>query len=393
MAAYIFLLISTFLSASVLGAFQFYMLEQLVANYGEESRDGLIQLISAIITIGPVVVYIISAPLAAAIKKSRVMTFSLTLAVAAIIIGGFTNWLGSPFLYLAIVGLALGIYSAGKMASVPLASNAIKKSTALTNAVMSVVFLLGILAGLPSGTMFYNIFPKTAFLFFAGMLSLSAYFGFLCNFPGEETSSFLTEEKKLISETKILYKKYYLLLVSSPMLWGIAGAANMAITALVVRTKLATPQVAAFIPLWAAIGVITGTLISPAFNNFRYKAAAAAAVFMAVFIQFFPKLSSYLVITITTVTLGFFFGIATNLIDSSFLEFVGREKKEGTGAALQSAMLAFFTVAIGTGLGLALKSEIIPPNTQFIVLAAITFAPIIAMCPLIFSQFKRNSSQ
>ena len=383
MAAYIFLLISTFLSASVLGAFQFYMLEQLVANYGEESRDGLIQLISAIITIGPVVVYIISAPLAAAIKKSRVMTFSLTLAVAAIIIGGFTNWLGSPFLYLAIVGLALGIYSAGKMASVPLASNAIKKSTALTNAVMSVVFLLGILAGLPSGTMFYNIFPKTAFLFFAGMLSLSAYFGFLCNFPGEETSSFLTEEKKLISETKILYKKYYLLLVSSPMLWGIAGATNMAITALVVRTKLATPQVAAFIPLWAAIGVITGTLISPAFNNFRYKAAIIAAVFMAGIIPFFPKFSySYLVITLTTVTLGFFFGVATNLIDSSFLEFVGREKKEGTGAALQSAMLAFFTVAIGTGLGLALKSEIIPPNTQFIVLAAITFAPIIAMLRL-----------
>jgi len=354
------------------------MLEYLVAQHGDSSRDWLIQTISAIITIGPVIVYAISAPLAASIKKSRVMAFSLWFGMFFLLFGGLTNWLGSPFLYLAAIGLALGVYSAGKMASVPLASFTIGKSTALTNAIMSVVFLFGILSGLPSGTMFYNHFPQHAYMFFLAGLGIAGLCGLQCKFSNEQTSSFIKEEKKLLSETQNLYKKYSLMLISSPMLWGIAGAANMAITALVVREKLATPQVAAFIPLWAAFGVIAGTLVSPVFNNFRYKVAAAAAFFMLIIIPFFPTVSfSYLVITLTTVVLGFFFGIATNLIDSSFLEFVGNEKKEGTGAALQSAMLALCTVVIGSGVGIALKNNIIPPNAQFIALSIITLIPVV----------------
>ena len=377
-SSYIFLLISAFLSAFVLGSFQFYMLEYLVGQHGASSRDWLIQTVSAIITIGPVIVYVVSAPLAAAIRKSRVMAFSLWFGMIVLLIGGLTNWIGSPFLYLAFVGLTLGVYSAGKMASVPLASITIGKSTALTNAIMSVVFLFGILSGLPSGTMLYNHFPEHAFWIFLIGLGFAGVCGLMCKFSCEQTSSFVKEEKKLFSETKSLYKKYALLLLSSPMLWGIAGAANMAIAALVVREKLATPQMAAFIPLWAALGVIAGTLISPIFNNYKYKAAALSGLLMLIIIPFFPLTSfSYLVITLTTVTMAFFFGIATNLIDSSFLELVGNEKKEGTGAALQSAMLALFTVIIGSGVGLSLKNNIIPPNAQFIVLSAITVIPVI----------------
>ena len=378
MLSYIFLLMSAFLSAYVLGAFQFYMLEYLVGQYGDTSRDWLIQTISAIITIGPVIVYAVSAPLAASIRKSRVMALGLWFGMIVLLIGGLTNWIGSPFLYLVVLGLALGVYSAGKMASVPLASFTIGKSTALTNAIMSVVFLFGILSGLPSGTMFYNHFPEHTYLFFLTGLGIAGLCGLQCKFSCEQTSSFVKEEKKLISETQSLYKKYALLLISSPMLWGIAGAANMAITALVVREKLATPQMAAFIPLWAALGVIAGTLISPVFNNFRYKVAAISALFMLIIIPVFPIASfSYLMITLAIIVLGFFFGIATNLIDSSFLELVGKEKKEGTGAALQSAMLALCTVVIGSGVGLALKNNIIPPNAQFIVLSLITLIPVI----------------
>ena len=66
---YISLMISTFLSAFVLGMIQFYILEHLIAIRGEESREWMIQLVSAVITIGSVLVYIISGPLAAAVKK------------------------------------------------------------------------------------------------------------------------------------------------------------------------------------------------------------------------------------------------------------------------------------------------------------------------------------
>jgi len=91
MLSYLFLLISAFLSAFVLGAFQFYMLEYLVAQHGDSSRDWLIQTISAIITIGPVIVYAVSAPLAASIKKSRVMAFSLWFGMLLLLFGGLTD--------------------------------------------------------------------------------------------------------------------------------------------------------------------------------------------------------------------------------------------------------------------------------------------------------------
>jgi len=86
MLSYIFLLISAFLSAYILGAFQFYMLEYLVGQYGDTSRDWLIQTISAIITIGPVIIYAVSAPLAASIRKSRVMALSLWFGMIVLLI-------------------------------------------------------------------------------------------------------------------------------------------------------------------------------------------------------------------------------------------------------------------------------------------------------------------
>ena len=357
---------------------QFFMLEHLVALRGSETRSWMIQLVSAVITIGPVFVYIISGPLAAAVKKRWVMAGSLWCAAAVILFGGLTNWLFTPWFYLAVVGLFLGIFSAAKMASVPLTSVAIEKTTTMVNAGMTISFLLGILSGLPSGTFAYNNFPEHGWIIGLTVLAFAGFSSSFCKFPVEKRSSFFDEEKKLVKQTGNLYKKYLLYLASSPVLWGVAGASNMAVTALVVKKGTATPQQAAFIPLWAAIGIICGNSLSPFMSKIRFKCSATAAFCMILCVSLFPMAStSYSMIIPVVILFGIFFGIATNLIESSYLHEIGKEGKESTGAALSSATLAFCTVATSGTVALALQKKIVSSNTQFIIIMVVICIPVI----------------
>ncbi len=375
---YISLLISTFLSAFVLGMMQFFMLEHLVAFRDEETRSWIIQLVSAVITIGPVFVYIISGPLVAAIKKRWVMAGSLWCAAAVILFGGLTNWLFTPWFYLAVVGLFLGIFSAAKMASVPLTSVTINRNTTMVNAGMTISFLLGILSGLPCGTFAYNKIPEYGWIIGLTVLALAGFAGSFCKFSIEKRNSFLDEEKKLVRQTGTLFKKYWLYLASSPVLWGAAGASNMAVTALVVKKGTATPQQAAFIPLWAAIGVICGNSLSPFLNKIRFKCSAATAFCMILSVSLIPMAStSYLMIIVVIIFFGIFFGIATNLIESSYLHEIGKEGKESAGAALSSATLAFCTVVTSGGVALALQKKLVSSNTQFIIIMVVICIPVI----------------
>lgn len=230
---YISLMISTFLSAFVLGMIQFYILEHLIAIRGEESREWMIQLVSVVITIGSVLVYIISGPLASAVKKRWVMAGSLWLAAAVILFGGLSNWLFTHWLYLGVVGLLLGIFTAAKMASVPLASNAIGRTTTMVNAGMTIAYLLGILSGLPCGIFAYNKFPEYGWIIGLTILIIAGTSGSFCKFHDEKRSNFFVEEQKLIRQTGYLVKTYWLYLASAPVLWGVAGASNMAVTAFV----------------------------------------------------------------------------------------------------------------------------------------------------------------
>jgi len=357
---------------------QFFMLEHLVALRGSETRSWMIQLVSAVITIGPVFVYIISGPLAAAVKKRWIMAGSLWAAAAIILFGGLTNWLFTPWFYLAVVGLFLGIFSAAKMASIPLTSVAIDRNTTMVNAGMTIAFLLGILSGLPCGTFAYNKIPEYGWIIGLTGLTLAGFAGSFCKFPIEKRTRFLDEEKKLVKQTGSLFKSYWLYLASSPVLWGVAGASNMAVTALVVKKGTATPQQAAFISLWAAIGIICGNSLSPFLSKIRFKCSAIAAFCMILCVSMFPMAStSYLMIVALVILFGIFFGIATNLIESSYLHEIGKEGKESAGAALSSASLAFCTVATSSSVALALQNKIVSSNTQFIIIMGVICIPLV----------------
>ncbi len=373
MIIFIFLLLATYFSAFVLGATQFYMLEKMLTWYGADSRDWLIQAIAAAMTAGPVLVYFVSGPLAAAFKKRYVMGISVWLAAVVLVFGGYLGWPFSPWLYLIMIGLLLGIFNAGKMASVPLISGMLKKTTTTVNAGMSILFVVGLLTGYPMGTKLFKDYPKKGYLIAAGLLFITGLFALLCRYTKERTKPFITEQKHIVSETGYLFKRHALFLLMGPILWGVAGAANLAIAALVVREGIGKEMQAAFIPLWAAVGAIAGNLISPLFYRMRFIFASLFTFLMAILLLFIPALAvSYPVVIIGAVILGLLFGAATNLNDSTFLERVGEEGREGTGAALQSAMLAVCSVSAAVLITFALIYKLILPNTAFLIFAFLT---------------------
>ena len=300
------------------------------------------------------------------------MTYTLC-GTSAVMLAGFgVEWRYFPWLGLLVCGLLMGTYSAAKMSSVPIAAAHTGRSTTAVNAAMSVVFLLGLLFGLPTGTWTAGAVQHHGYLALAGLCGVAALVSAFARFPNETLRSFRAEQQTLVRETVRLYAEHPVYLVSGPLLWGVAGATNMALTAYVIGHGIASPQKAAFIPLYAAIGVIAGNLASPLFHRRRSVTAFGATLGMLATVLAIPHVAARAVVIICVViVVGVMFGLATNLVDAAFLELAAAEGKEGVGAALQSATIAMCSVIVSGSIGTALLFHWVTPESQFLVLGAL----------------------
>lgn len=370
--AYVFLLISSGVLAFVLGLLQFYMLELLVAARGASARDAIIQNISAVVTLGTVVIYFVSGPLAASMRKRWVMGVAAGCAGLLFVVGGIAGWKPNAWIYLGVLGILLGIYNAAKMASVPLVAEEISRSTTAVNGGMSIIFLLGLLPGFALGTWLYRWLGGQGHWVVGCLLGVAGVTALGCGCRNEEKRNFLGEQRRVVWETLGLLRRHWSWLVGGPLVWGIASAGNLATVALLVRRGLATREVAALVPVIAAGGAVVGTAISPLFVRWRYMVAMAAVAGMACVLPLVPEIArSFVVVAGVVVGVGVLFGVVTNLVDSALLERVRREGKEGTGAALQSAMLALMMVSASGSVGQALEQGWITPDRQFTILGAV----------------------
>ncbi|MCX7847905.1 MAG: hypothetical protein N2595_07750 [bacterium] len=363
---YVYLLISSGVVAFVLGLLQFYMLEELVGKAGAGTRDAIIQNISALVTLGTVVIYCISGPLASSLRKRYVMCAAATGAGAVFGVGGALGWWPSAWIYLGVLGLLLGVYNAAKMASVPLVAEEVGRATTVVNGGMSVVFLLGLLPGFALGTRLYEWQPGCGHWVVSGLFMLAGVTALGCVCRNERQRDLWAEQRRIMKETIGLLGRHWRWLVGGPLVWGIASAGQLATVALVVRRGLASKEVAALIPVFGAAGAVAGTAISPFFVRRRYEAAVVAIMAMACVLPVVPWLAvGFGVLAGCVVVMGVLFGMATNLVDSALLERVRGEGKEGTGAALQSAMLALMMVGASGSVGVSIAREWIGADKQF----------------------------
>lgn len=391
----VLLLLSCFFSALGLGYVKFFVLGYLSSEvYTTEDKIWLIQAINSLLTVGPVLAYVFTAPLVSACKKRHVMTGSTLLTGVVLTLGHFSGWPGSAWLYLFLIGLIMSVYAAAKMAAVPIEAKESGRSPFFVNGMLSAVFIVGMLSGLPLGAYCYEWDVLRGVALGIGIFVLASAFALGLTYRNERKIPFGKAYANLVEDSISLFVKYFPYLVSSPLIWGVAGAVSLAVTAYAEQQELGGATECSLMSLYAAIGIILGNVLSPRLAPKRYGASFVSGLFILALIACIPVFVEtglsqvddpkkiYFPLAVYIGFIGLFFGICSNLIDAEYLQRVGEEGKEGTGASLHSFCIAGFAFLVCAIVGLSILRGWMDAISQFVLLSALVAIGVIPLFAL-----------
>lgn len=370
---------SSFFAAFGAGFVQFFAFESLALRHGDESvRPWLIQTVGALLTLGPVVVYPVSSPLASAFSRQKLMCLFALMAAFVSVAGMFARQDIFIWCSLGLLGLCMGVFSAAKMSCVPELSKQSKKSTAEVNAGLSVALILGTLPGIAAGTWFrLHVNYTVTLVVLTVPFQLASLFASFAKIPIRR-KDFRTSFLQNCRISCWLLHSHKFRLIPSCLFWGLGGAATLAATALAQENEIASNTLCSLMPLWAALGSIPGNLFSSRFFEARKNAVSAGSIMTAGFLLLFPIVvisgHGYLVASLICASVGFFFGFSSNLIDSDYLEEIAKSGHEGGGAAFQSSLISFASFLIGGGIGFSLLHGLLTSAQPFFLLAFVGFS-------------------
>ncbi len=378
--SFLFLCFASFFAGLSIGYIKFFLLGELVESiYTLNDKSWIIQTLGALITLGPCLIFFMSGPLAAAFKKSWVMYLSAACLAIIMLVGNLSHWLGSVWLYIFLAGLGLGIFNAARNSAVPIEAAKSEHSIEFINAWVNNLYLAGLLFGVPLGTEIHTIAPASGGYLNCLLFCFCSLFGLLSSIRGEHDhlKTFKEAQGKLTDDCLFLGKNFSLFLLSSPILWGIAGALSLAATAYVEQRGLASSLLASLMSIYAAFGVAAGNLIATKLSSQRYRAAFYMSILLALAVALTPisaelalqfglnNMQAYIAVSILMLVCGLSFGCATNLLEAEYLKEIYQFKQEGTGAALLSAKTAFWSFILGGLTGLAVHRGWLDLDSQF----------------------------
>ncbi len=400
------LILAAFFAGLGLGYVKFFALNYLSnAVYHTGDRVWIIQVVGALITVGPFLAYILAAPLATAYRKSSVMRKSSAAVAVILLSGNMIGWLGTTWLYVFLTGAIMGVFNSAKNAAVPLESAQSGRPTELVTATLCIVYVAGILAGAPFGTEYYIRSPYAGAATSVLIFLLAATAGGMCSYKTEDShlAPFRSSVVELISDTRWLFVNYWIYVVAVPMIWGVASAASLAVTAYAEERMLGSAVKCSLMAAYATVGVILGNVLSVKLRRIRHLAASVCSIGLVIVVISIPLIVEllhpsnlieenngiYLVVALDLALFGLLFGTATNLMEAEYLSLVYNARKEGTGASLMSAMTAFFPFIMGGAIALAVIFKLADPVTQFAWLAFITAVPA-ALIVVLFVRKRRS---
>ncbi|MGI6525069.1 MAG: MFS transporter [Bdellovibrionota bacterium] len=375
-----------------LGYVKFFLLTDVSRNFPAGSKDWIIQVIGALLTIGPFLMYIVAAAMASAYKKRYIMLFSGLSTALVLFIGMQTNWYGGIWLYLFITGLLTGIFNPAKNAAVPMQAIHGNCSTETVNGVLNTTYILGLLGGIPAGAKFAEeSLPFGEAIIYISFLT-SAFFGFLWRYEREADHllPFKEATKTLIADTGILFKKNIKYITASSLLWGVGCTASLAIVAYSELAGLGDSSECSLMAVYPVIGIISGNMLAAKLVRFRTKVVPFSCFFMTAIIWGIPHLVNALKPSFQTsqiywflaslmVIFGFFFGVTTNLIEAEYFRRVYNDKREGSGAALLSAGTSLVPATLGLLVAYCIHEDLLSLETQFTLFAIVSlFSAIIS---------------
>ena len=383
------LLLGAMFSGLSLGYVKFYFLGVLSYEYYTPAdKSWIIQTLGAIITLGPTLAFVFASPIASSFYKARIMRWCGLAAGAFMLLGYTSGWLGSGWLYVLGCGFVMGIFNPAKNAAVPLQADQAGRSTEFVNAMLGIVYILGILSGAPLATELYLSHPQAGAVLGALLFISAGIFGGLCSYQKERDHlrELRQASRDLIKDTWALFRSYPDFIIAPTMIWGMASATSLGITAYAEEMKLGDAVKCSFMAAYPVVGVMLGAVLSARLTKVRYLVSSVCALLMVWVVYSIPLLVrlvnpssvvaengfAYWALASYLGFLGFLFGLTTNLLESEYLRLVYRERKEGAGAAILSAMTALFPTLFGGVIALAVLQGWASSETQFTWLAVLT---------------------
>jgi long-chain-fatty-acid--[acyl-carrier-protein] ligase len=383
------LTISTLFAGFGLGYVKFFLLS-ILSGHDVSHKNWLIQVVGAIITLGPFLVVLAASPLASSIRKRFILGTTCITTFFLLAFGACTDWLGTAWWYLFASGLIMGFYLPAKNAAVPLEAKHDHRSTESVNATLNIAYLLGLLTGIPAATLLYETDYTSGVLVLLLAFFCAGLAGLLCKFPEEEPhlmpfGQAVTNSGKA---TRHLLTHHRLPILVSGLIWGLANAISLAITAYAELLELGNSFECSLMSVYAIVGVSIGNIYAVYLSEVRKTAVVSGLItlflttamvppFCFISLLFFSPATTYWLLASLVALLGVGFGISTNLIEGEFYRRVFAEGMEGGGGAVLSASTAFFSCILGLLVGTALHSHILGSQSQFLVLAGIVVAPLL----------------
>lgn len=381
--------ISTLFAGFGLGYVKFFLLS-ILSGHDVSHKNWLIQVVGAIITLGPFLVVLAASPLASSIRKRFILSTTCITTFFLLAFGACTDWLGTAWWYLFASGLIMGFYLPAKNAAVPLEAKHDHRSTESVNATLNIAYLLGLLSGIPAATFLYETDYTSGVLVLLLAFFGAGLAGLLCKFPEEEPHLRPLQQSVINSgkATRHLLTHHRLPILVSGLIWGLANAISLAITAYAELLELGNSFECSLMSVYAIVGVSIGNIYAVYLSEVRKTAVVAGLAtlflttamvppFCVISLLLFTPETTYWLVASLVALLGVGFGISTNLIEGEFYRRVFDEGLEGGGGAVLSASTAFFSCILGLLVGTALHSHILGSQSQFLVLACIVVAPLL----------------
>ena len=363
----IHLLLASFLSAFGLGYIKFFALESLATT---ADKAWVVQVIGAMMTLGPVLVYGLSGRLVPRTPKGRLMA---TCAAVTTVVTGllatqpFWIWTG-----LLLASLAMGIFSSAKMSAVVPTALSAGRTVAGVNGFLSVSFIVGTLVGLWAGTLGHGLWQSNGVWPAVGAFGLCAL---VSKFWKSDAEAMGTSGDLTLKTLAVIASQPRLLLAGST-LWAMAGCVSLGLRAIVEERGIAGASLSSLLPAFGALGAMVGCGISPALRQHRTHVVPLAIGLQVVLLLVLPLLldieGAYAIAATWSLVLGLAFGLGGNLIDAAYLE----KANPSLGATVQSAVVALLTAMLSGLCGVAIAWGWIESADLFIAMAMVTLIPL-----------------
>ena len=150
----------------------------------------------------------------------------------------------------------------------------------------------------------------------------------------DRKQSFVTSMKEYVPDIKIITKKYYVIMISSSLLWAISTIVSQSAVEYSEKNFDKLSSEAAIILLFSAVWVIIWNILSVKMNKLRWKYFFGFNLIFSLLIICFPFAAiSFMYVKIYAFFIGIFFGVASNLIDAYFFKKIWDENKKEYGSS------------------------------------------------------------